>query len=278
MPDAIGGPSEPLLPVGETVDAFHHGRFHLVQPKGRGHRSGMDAMLLAALVADERPIRVADLGAGAGAAGLAVVARLPEAEAVLFERSADMAGFARKSLALSENAGLAGRARVVEADVMLTGRARLAAGLADDHFHHVIMNPPFNDASDRTTPDALKAEAHAMVGGLFEGWIRTAGAILVPGGQLSLIARPESIAEIIAACGRRFGGLEITALHPRAGENAVRILVTAIKGSRARLALRAPLVMHDEGTHRFSALVDDLNNGRLAYARKGPSAQPRTKS
>jgi tRNA1(Val) A37 N6-methylase TrmN6 len=107
-----------------------------------------------------------------------------------------------------------------------------------------------------------------MTDGLFDIWIRTAGAIMKPGGQLSLIARPESIAEIICACGRRFGGIEITALHPRAGENAVRILVTAIKQSRARLALRAPLVMHEDGTHKFSAFVDDLNNGRAAYRRR----------
>jgi len=59
----------------ETIDAFHRGAFHVVQPKGRGHRSGMDAMLLAALVGDERTIRVADLGAGAGAAGMAVASR-----------------------------------------------------------------------------------------------------------------------------------------------------------------------------------------------------------
>jgi tRNA1(Val) A37 N6-methylase TrmN6 len=252
----------------ETIDAFHRGAFHIVQPKGRGHRSGMDAMLLAALVADERPIRVADLGAGAGAAGLAVVSRLEKAEAVLFERSPDMAAYARKSLLLPDNAHLAGRATVVEADVTLTGKARNEAGLVDDSFHHVIMNPPFNDASDRLTPDALKAEAHAMIEGLFESWVKTAGAIMIPGGQLSLIARPQSIAEIIAACGKRFGGMEITPIHPREGENAVRILVTAIKGSRARLALRAPLIMHDEGTHKFSAFVDDLNNGRAAYDRR----------
>lgn len=49
----------------QTIDAFHRGAFHVVQPRGRGHRSGMDAMLLAALVADDRSIRVADLGAGA---------------------------------------------------------------------------------------------------------------------------------------------------------------------------------------------------------------------
>lgn len=252
----------------ETIDAFHRGAFHLVQPVGRGHRAGMDAMLLAALVVDDRPVRIADLGAGAGAAGLAVAARLPKASVVLVERSPDMAAFARKSLALPQNAEIAERAEVIEADVTLTGRPRVATGLADDSFHHVIMNPPFNDPGDRKTPDVLKAEAHAMTNDLFESWIRTAGAITIPGGQLSLIARPQSIADIIAACGRRFGGIEITAIHPRAGENATRILVTAIKGSRARLQLRAPLLMHDRpDAHAFAPFVDDLNNGRIGYRR-----------
>ena len=191
------------MEIQETVDAFHRGRFHLVQPAGRGHRAGMDAMLLASLVADDRVVRVADLGAGAGAAGLAVASRLPKASVVLAERSPDMAGFARKSLALQENADIATRTEVLETDVTLTGRARVAAGLVDDSFHHVIMNPPFNDPGDRRTPDALRAEAHAMTENLFESWIRTASAIAVSGGQLSLIARPQSIAEIIAACGRR---------------------------------------------------------------------------
>ncbi|MDK1488739.1 tRNA1(Val) (adenine(37)-N6)-methyltransferase [Sinorhizobium sp. 7-81] len=252
----------------ETVDAFHRGRFHLIQPLGQGHRAGMDAMLLSSLVACRDRCRVADLGAGAGAAGMAVASRLDDAEVLLVERSAIMAGFARRSLALPENAHFASRVAVLEADVSLSGKARAAAGLPDDVFDHVIMNPPFNDAADRQTPDSLKAEAHAMTDDLFEAWIKTAGAIMKPGGQLSLIARPESIAEIIAACGRRFGGIEITPLLPRAGENAVRILVTAIKQSRKRLALRAPLVMHDEGTHRFSQEVDDLNNGRAAYRRR----------
>ena len=110
---------------------------------------------------------MADLGAGAGAAGFAVASRLPDAEVVLVERSPDMAEFARKSLALAENAPFSSRIAVLETDVTLTGRARFAAGLGDYSFHHVIMNPPFNDASDRRTPDILKAEAHAMTENLF---------------------------------------------------------------------------------------------------------------
>jgi tRNA1(Val) A37 N6-methylase TrmN6 len=260
-----------MTPVPETVDAFHFGGFHIVQPKGRGHRAGMDAMLLASMVVSDRPVRVADLGAGAGAAGMGVAARLPGAQVLLVEKSAEMAAYARKSMTLPENAAIAGRLSLIEADVTLKGRERIAAGLMDDRFDHVIMNPPFNHADDRRAPDGLKAEAHAMHDDLFEHWVRTAGAILKPGGQLSLIARPESIADIILACGKRFGGVEITLVHPREGENAIRVLVSAVKGSRARLIFRSPLFMHAEGSHRFLPDIDDLNNGRAGYARLGRS-------
>jgi tRNA1(Val) A37 N6-methylase TrmN6 len=259
--------------VPETVDAFHFGGFYIVQPKGRGHRAGMDAMLLASMVVSDKPISVADLGAGAGAAGMGVAARLPGAQILLVEKSVEMADYARKSMALPENAGIAGRLTFQQADVTLKGRERVAAGLADDSFDHVIMNPPFNHAADRKAPDDLKAEAHAMSGDLFEQWIRTAGAILKPGGQLSLIARPESIAAIILACGRRFGGIEITLVHPREGESAIRVLVSAIKGSRARLLFRSPLFMHPDGSHKFLPFVDDLNNGRQGYGRLGRSRE-----
>ncbi len=261
--------------VSETVDAFHRGRFQILQPKGRGHRAGIDAMLLAALVADQKPCRVADLGAGAGAAGMAVASRLEKADVTLFELSDEMVDFATRSLQLPANEAFAGRVHVRQADVTLRADARRRAGLLDDHFHHVIMNPPYNDAGDRKTPDALKAAAHAMTDGLFENWLRTAAAIMVPGGQLSLIARPQSIFDIIAACGRRFGGLEITLIHPRVEEDAVRMLVTAIKGSRARLNFRAPLVMHENASHAFLAEVDDLTNGRKAYPRTGASEKKR---
>lgn len=256
----------------ETVDAFHRGRFHLVQPKGRGHRAGMDAMLLASLVNAGKPCRLADLGAGAGAAGMAVAARIDNVEVTLFERSPEMVSFAQRSLALAENVKFSSRVSVHAADVTLRGKARVEAGLLSDHFHHVIMNPPYNDADDRKTPDDLKAEAHAMIDGLFEAWIRTAGAITKPGGQLSLIARPESVAEIIQACDRRFGGIEITLIHPRPGENAVRMLMTGIKGSRARLTFRAPLIMHEQDSHAFAPDVDSLSNGRTSYARNSGRA------
>lgn len=238
--------------ISETIDAFHRGRFHIIQPKGRGHRAGMDAMLLASLVADERACRIADLGAGAGACGHGGCGAAGECRGNAVRTLAGNGAICPPQPRTARECCLSARVSVREADVTLRAKARAEAGLPDDHFHHVIMNPPYNDAGDRRTPDALKAEAHAMTDGLFEDWIRTAGAIMVPGGQLSLISRPQSVAEIIAACGSRFGGLEITLIHPRPGEDAVRMLVTAIKGSRARLAFRAPLIMHETGSHAFT--------------------------
>ena len=262
------------MSASETVDAFHFGEFYVVQPKGRGHRSGMDAMLLAAMVTDGGDMTVADLGAGAGAAGMGVASRIRGARVTLVERSPEMARYARKSMAHELNTRIASRLSLIEADVTLKGKARVEAGLPDDTFDHVIMNPPFNHAGDRRAPDGLKAEAHAMDGDLFEDWIRTAGAIMKPGGQLSLIARPESVGAIMMACGKRFGGIEVTFIHPREGESAIRLLVSAIKGSRARAIVRAPLYMHPEGSHRFLPDVDDLNNGRAAYARLGRNRGP----
>ncbi|MCR4269269.1 methyltransferase, partial [Nitratireductor sp. ZSWI3] len=55
-----------------SVDSFHRDAFRLVQPARGGHRSGIDAMLVAAALPDGFAGAVADLGAGAGAAGFAV--------------------------------------------------------------------------------------------------------------------------------------------------------------------------------------------------------------
>ncbi|WP_309083612.1 methyltransferase [Chelativorans sp.] len=247
-----------------TIDAFHRGGFHLVQPAGRGHRAGLDAMLLSAAVPDGFAGRLADLGAGAGAAGFAVAARCPDARILLVEKSPDMAACARQSLALSDNAALSPRIEVLEADAELSGPQRTRAGLADRAFNFVIMNPPFNAPRDRATPDALRREAHVMADGMFERWLRTAAAIAVPGGEVAVIARPQSLAEILHALKGRFGAPRALAVHPRAEAEAIRIILTARKGARGGLTLLPPLVLHGPDGHAFTPRAEALINGRAA--------------
>jgi len=247
-----------------TLDAFHRGKFWLVQPKNGGHRAGMDAMMLAAAIPSGFAGHVADLGAGAGAAGLAAIARCPQAQTTLIEREPTMAAFAERTLALPENARVAPRARLVVADVGLTGKTRQNAGLADRSFDFAVMNPPFNSRADRATPDALKRAAHVMEDGLFEVWLRTAAAIVKPRGGLAVIARPQSLSAILASLAGRFGAARILPIHPRLDAPAIRIVVRAVRGSRAALSLEPPLFLHEAGSDRFSARADDINNGRAS--------------
>lgn len=251
-----------------TQDAFHRRKFHLIQPAAKAHRAGVDAMLLAAAAPDGFDGHVADLGAGAGAAGLAVLSRCSRAQAVLVERDPLMVRCARRTLTLEENEALRDRAEVLEADVMASGRMRHEQGLEDNRFGLVIMNPPFNHGHDRATPHETRRLAHVMVEGMFEAWIRTAAAISTADGLIAVIARPDSLAEILAAFDRRFGCAEILPVHPRADAAAIRVIIRARKGARGALKLLPPLILHDEG-RAFTARADRLINGEEALFANG---------
>lgn len=174
-----------------------------------------------------------------------------------------MAGFAAQSLADPRNAHLRDRLSLLVGDVTLAGRARTAAGLADNCCDFALMNPPFNAAIDRNTPDALRQEAHVMQDGLFEAWLRSAAAVTRPRGGLGIIARPASLPEILAALDGRFGAAEIVPIHPRADRAAIRIVVRARRAARGGLVLRPPLILHDNG-NALSARADAISNGRAS--------------
>jgi tRNA1(Val) A37 N6-methylase TrmN6 len=248
-------------------DAFFRGRFEVLQPTDQGHRAGSDALLLAAGLMEGASGLLADLGAGVGVAGLAALAANPGLEAVLVEIDPDMSDLARESLELPANAAIAGRARVLKADATLTGDKRQAAGLANHSFDHVIMNPPYNHASQRPSPDELRSLAHTMGEGGLDSWLRTAAAILRPGGTVLLIWRTERLGDVLAGMQGRFGAISIMPLYAREGEAASRIVVRAIRGSRAPLSLSQGVVLHDADGSQ-SPVADQLLNGnaRLPFA------------
>src|SRR4029079_12520850 len=133
---------------------------------------------------------------------------------VLVETAPEMLHFAEKTLAHPANAALRDRLAIVAADVTLSGKARAAAGLDDGAFDFAIMNPPFNAGHDRASPDALKRGAHVMPDGLFERWLRSAAAVVKPRGGVAVIARPQSVGEILAALSGRFGKAALLPIHP----------------------------------------------------------------
>ena len=247
--------------IASTRDSFHRGGFEALQPQDAGHRSGSDALLIAAALPAGVSGRLADLGAGAGVAAFAALAMNPGIEAVLVGILPSQASLAPPGLALPANAAFRDRASVIEADVTLTGDKRAAAGLGNAAFDHVVMNPPYNSAAHRPSPDDLRSLAHSLgVGGL-DPWLRTAAAILKPGGTLTMIWRTERLGDVLAGMQGRFGGVCVLPLHARAGETARRIVVRAVRGSRAPFAIAPGVVLH-EADGSQTALADALLNGR----------------
>ncbi len=247
-------------------DKFHAGSFEVLQPSKRGNKSGMDALLLAAALPEGASGTLADLGSGAGVAGLAALNLNPHLDLLSVEINPEMANLARKTLLYSSNSKFLGRVKVIEHDITRGGVDRLKAGLEPDSVNHIIMNPPYNTSRERAPKDPLKAQAFMMGDGGIDAWFRTAAAILRPGGTISIIYRTEKLGEILACSQGRFGGLEIMPIHSRADEPAKRIIARGTRASRAPMAIVPGFVVHNmDGSFTHDADVIFKGKSRLKF-------------
>ncbi len=248
------GRSGPL----DEPDAFLGGRLRLRQ-RGGGHRAGTDAILLAAAAPIDFSGFALDVGAGVGAAGLALAATRPHARVGLIENDPDAAALARENIVLN---GLSDRGLVFEAD-LLSPQGRRGAGLIDERARLVITNPPFFDpARARLSPDPAKRHAHAMPAGgagALVAWLAAALALVEPGGSFILIHRPDALQAVFEALTGRAGAITILPVHAHAKKAAIRMLVRARKGSRAPPAIAPALVLH--GEQGFTEAADAIHRG-----------------
>lgn len=225
-----------------SEDAVLGGRLRLRQPR-RGHRVGHDAILLAAACPARAGDHVVDLGAGVGAAGLALAARLAETKVTLVEIDPRLVALAEENVQLND---LTSRVRAVALDVTAPARVFAAAGLRADSVRRVMMNPPFNDPHrQRSSPDAARALAHVAPRSLLVSWVKVAARLLGARGTLTLIWRADGLGDALSALSSGFGSIAVVPVHPAPDKPAIRILVTAVKAGRAPLALRPPLMLAD---------------------------------
>jgi tRNA1(Val) A37 N6-methylase TrmN6 len=224
-----------------TDDAILGGRLRLVQHR-RGHRIGHDAILLAAATGARPGDHVVDLGAGVGAAGLALAMRIADVTVALVEFDPVLAALAAENI---ERNGFGQRARLAMLDVAAPSDAFTAAGLGPGSADRVMMNPPFNDPSQQNvSPDPQRRAAHAAAPASLADWINAASRLLHSAGTLTMIWRADGLFDVLAALPPRFGGVAILPVHGRAGQPAIRVIVRASKASRAPLALLPALVLN----------------------------------
>lgn len=257
-----------------TDDAILNGRLRLFQPK-RGHRFGHDAILLAAATPARPGDRIAELGAGVGAASLALLARIPGIDVTLVDIDGDLTALASENIRRN---GFAEKARAVTLEVEMPDRAFDNAGLQAGSFDHVLMNPPFNDASLQASPDTTRRIAHVATKDTLGLWLRRAAHLLRPSGGLSLIWRADSQQNVLRDVAVAFGAITILPVHPAPGRPPIRILINARKGAEEELRSLPGLTLTDQDG-RPSAEAEAILRGAMPlshgdFTRSAAAADP----
>jgi tRNA1(Val) A37 N6-methylase TrmN6 len=234
--------SDRMPAEGFTDDAVLGGRLILRQPR-TGHRVGHDAILLAAATDADDADYAVELGAGVGAAGLALAQRVSGLTATLVEIDPALGAMAEHNAVRN---GLAGRVRVAVLDVAGPDSAFANQGMQSGTAGCVLMNPPFNNpARQNVSPDPQRRVAHAGSSETLARWVERAAWLLAPSGVLTLIWRADGLGDVLSAIGASFGGIAVLPVYPRPDAAAIRILVRGVKGSRAPLSVAGGLTLND---------------------------------
>ncbi|WBU55979.1 tRNA1(Val) (adenine(37)-N6)-methyltransferase [Paracoccus sediminicola] len=236
------------------IDAFLGGRLHIEQP-AKGYRAGADAVMLAAACPAIGAQTVLELGCGVGVASLCLLSRQPGLRVTGVEREAGTAALARQNAARN----------AVAMSVITADLAARPAELRAQSFDHVIMNPPYFD-SGTAAPSADRAAARHEETPLDE-WITVALRRLRPGGVLTMVHLASRLDAILAGLMARAGDVTVLPIAARAGRDAGRVILTAKKGARGPLSLRAPFIMHESGQHLRDG--EDLTQAAQAVLRFG---------
>ena len=224
-----------------SEDAVLGGRLRLRQLLA-GHRVGHDAILLAAATAALSGECAIDLGAGVGAAGLALAVRVAGLKVTLVEIDAALCALAADNARLNN---LADRVSVLAADAA-DAAALAAAGISPGGADRVLMNPPFHDATRQNlSPDPHRRLAYAAAPGLLPRWVASAAQLLKPQGVLTLIWRADALAAVQHALVAEFGAIAVLPVLPRPEAPPVRVLVRAVKSGSGAPVTYPGLILND---------------------------------
>ncbi|MQA65328.1 MAG: methyltransferase [Alphaproteobacteria bacterium] len=242
-----------------TEDGFLGGQVRLRQP-AKGYRAAIDPVFLAAAVPAVAGERALDMGAGVGTAALLLAWRVAGLRVTGVEIEPALLKLA------SENARLNHLADRVE--FMIGDLSRPPSRLVPGSFNHVLANPPYLEPGRAdASPDAGRAGARvegiagARVEGIagarkdagrpgtgLEAWVRFGCIMARDGGTITMIHRADRLDDLLSVLRGRAGGITVFPLWPdRTDRPAVRVLVQAVKGSRAPMRLAQGLVLHEDG-------------------------------
>ena len=234
------------------------GGLHIIQ-KRKGFKYGTDSILLAKYTLMHEDLffgrkrerfRCVDFGTGTGILPLLLSRRDRFTELIGLELQKEYAQMAARSVALSD---LSSRIRILEGDL------RQAETLLGRNAAEVVVaNPPYKRVGAGLLSDsASEAVCRHEITCTLEDVIRSASAVLIPGGVFYMVNRPERLADAVQ-CLRtyRLEPKHIQLVYPRADRRPTLFLSAAVKGGGTNLTVERPLILYDTDGRETKDLRD----------------------
>lgn len=227
-----------LLP-NERIDDLQYNGLKVIQKKD-GFCFGVDAVLLANFADVKARENVIDLGTGTGIIPILLAGKTKAQTITGLEIQPEMSEMAMRSVSLNK----------------LEGRIKIVCGDIKDSIHYfglskfnvVVSNPPYmNKNGGLVNPSDTIAIARHEILCTLEDVIEVSSKLLVPGGQLAMVHRPERLVDIIY--NMRNYGIEpkyIRFVHPSPYKKANLLLVKGTRGGNPQLKMMEPLYVYNE--------------------------------
>lgn len=235
--------------VDTTEDSLLGGRVKLLQPRS-GYRVAVDPVLLAASIEAAPGERILDVGAGVGAIGLCLVARLGDVFVQGVEIQPELVALAARNAQMN---GWLDFMSTAQHDVeSAVSSPVVAERLQPESFDQVVTNPPYRRANSGNRPlDRMKAIATVETTASLKEWLAYCVHRLKPGGLFTMVHRASRLDEILALMAGPLGDFTVYPLWPGPGQPAHRVLVRARKGAGRVVRLAPGLLLHD-GNDKYS--------------------------
>lgn len=236
----------------ERIDDLQYKDLKIIQKKD-GFCFGVDAVLLANFADIKKEACVIDLGTGTGIIPILIAGKTDAGTVTGLEIQHEIAEMAGRSVSLN---GLESKIRIVCGDIK--GSIEL---FGPSSFDAVVTNPPYmNQGGGLLNPSDTKAISRHEIKCTLEDVIKSAGKLLVPGGQFAMVHRPDRLVDIVYLM--RNYGIEpkyIRFVHPSPYKRPNLLLIKGMRGGKPQLKMMDPLYVYDENG-KYSDEIDRIYN------------------
>lgn len=247
--EMVGNEPEVLLKEDERIDDLERNGYHIIQNRKR-FCFGMDAVLLSGFAKVKAGERMIDLGTGTGIIPILLEAKTEGEHFTGLEIQEEVADMAGRSVRLNH---LEEKVEIVVGDIKEASRRFGKAS-----FEVVTSNPPYMiGGHGLQNPDQSKAISRHEILCNLEDVIREASLLLKPGGRLYMVHRPFRLTDLMELMrAYKLEPKRIKMVHPTVTEEANMVLIEAIKGSKARVTVEAPIIVFNEDRTYTSEITE----------------------